>query len=97
MPASQKYNNLTGNELGQQGFDHIVSTDGTVTVAADADYFDRWLWIVPANGTTPTLGAGTNVMLGDQFVTGQTVPEKGLYAPFDAIELSAGEVYAYRG
>lgn len=92
--ASQKYNNPLGVELKQLGFDHITSTDGAQTPPSGTD---RWIKIIPANGTSPTLGAGTNMILGDDPASGEAVPAEGLEGPFEQIEVATGEVYAYRG
>lgn len=84
--------------LGQNGMDHITSSDGRTTPSGS----NKWLFLIPANGTSPTIttqngGSGnTTVSQGDQFVDGESVPSEGLYGPFTEVELSAGEVYAYR-
>lgn len=85
--------------LGQNGFDHITAADGRTTPGSG---YNKWLFLIPAGGTSPQVatqngGTGhTTVADSNQFVDGENVPQEGLYGPFTEIDLSQGEVYAYR-
>ncbi len=74
-------------QLGSTGFKRITSASGTVSGA---------FYALKAIGGAAVIAAGTAVGLGDAPSSGDSIAQGDvLFAPFTAVQVSSGTVYAY--